>query len=151
MKIRKIFESMTDPDDMFEIFKDIVDDVLLVEFERELDYEFLKGQIHIGYEPSIELDPGGDIQEFCYDYNWGFKFCMPDKREDKKRIQERIGQLFERQTGVKVGFYELGYIGYSHVGPKISVLCSKKEWITYSVNLRDFEEITRDEIGRAHV
>ena len=143
MKIRKIFESMTDPDDMFEIFKDIVDDVLFLEFDRELDYEFLKGQILID-GTSIELEPGDDVQEFCYDYNWGFKFCMPDKREDKKRIKERIGQLFERQTGVKVGFYELGEVGYSHVGSEISVLCSKKEWITHSINLRDFEEITRD-------
>ena len=34
MKVRKIYESMTDPDDMFEIFKDIVDDVLLTEFDK---------------------------------------------------------------------------------------------------------------------
>ncbi len=143
IKIRKVFESITDIDDMFEIFKDIVDDVLLIEFDRELDYDFDKGQILID-RTSIGLEGGSDIPDIddtLYKGYWGFKFCMPDKREDKKRIQERIGQLFERQTGIKVGFYELGDVGYSHVGSKISVLCSKKEWITYSVNLRDFEEI----------
>ena len=106
MKIRKIFESMTDPDDMFEIFKDIVDDVLLTEFDKELDYGFKKGQIEVKYDGEIYLDPGDDVQEICFDDNWGFQFTMPDRREDKKRIQQRIADLFERQTGQKIKFYE---------------------------------------------
>ena len=141
MKIRKIFESMTDPDDMFEIFKDIVDDVLLTEFDKELDYEFKKGQIEVKYDGEIYLNPGDDVQEICQEDNWGFQFTMPDRREDKKRIQQRIVSLFERQTGTKLGFYELAkYDFYSN----IKVLFSKPEWIEWSINLKDFEEYSPD-------
>jgi hypothetical protein len=143
MKIRKIFESMTDPDDMFEIFKDIVDDVLLTEFDKELDYGFKKGQIEVKYDGEIYLDPGDDVQEICFDDNWGFQFTMPDRREDKKRIQQRIADLFERQTGQKIKFYELGK---TFTSPFVSVLFSKPEWIEWSINLKDFEEASPGEI-----
>ena len=146
MKILKIFESMTDPDDMFEIFKDIVDDVLVTEFDKELDYEFKKGQIEITHSGEIDLNPGDDYQEICHEDNWGFQFTMIDKREDKRRIQERIANLFERQTGTKLGFYELSSSDYNHFRPEIKVLFSKPEWITWSVNLRDFEEVASGEI-----
>jgi hypothetical protein len=146
MKIRKIYESMTDPNDMFEIFKDIVDDVLLIEFDKELDYEFKKGQIEITHSGEMYLDPGDDIHEYCSDNNWGFQFTMPDKREDKKRIQERISNLFERQTGTKIGFYELSSSDYSHYNPEVKVLFSKPEWITWSVNLKNFEEYSPGEV-----
>jgi len=147
MKIRKIYESMTDPNDMFEIFKDIVDDVLLIEFDKELDYEFKKGQIEVTYD-EIYLNSGDedDIHEYCSDDNWGFQFTMPDRREDKKRIQQRIADLFERQSGQKIGFYELSSSDYNHNRPEIKVLFSKPEWITWSVNLRDFEEVAPSEI-----
>ena len=147
MKIRKIFESMTDPDDMFEIFKDIVDDVLLTEFDKELDYEFKKGQIEVKYDGEIYLNPGDDVQEICFDDNWGFQFTMPDRREDKKRIQQRIVSLFERQTGTKLGFCELGISGSDYIGyrnPIVKVLFSKPEWIEWSRNLRDFEEYSNE-------
>jgi hypothetical protein len=146
MKIRKIFESMTDPDDMFEIFKDIVDDVLVTEFDKELDYEFKKGQIEITHSGEIDLNPGDDYQEICHEDNWGFQFTMIDKREDKRRIQERIANLFERQTGTKLGFYELSSSYYNHFRPEVKVLFSKPEWITWSVNLRDFEEVASGEV-----
>jgi hypothetical protein len=145
MKIRKIYESMTDPDDMFEIFKDIVDDVLLIEFDKELSYDFKKGQIVIDRD-FIFLDPMDDIQEICHEDNWGFQFSMPDRREDKRRILERIANLFESQTGTKIGFYELSSSDYDHHRPEIKVLFSKPEWITWSVNLRDFEEAAPGEI-----
>jgi len=118
MKIRKIYESMTDPNDMFEIFKDIVDDVLLIEFDKELDYEFKKGQIEVTHD-EIFLNPGDedDIHEYCSDDNWGFQFTMPDRREDKKRIQQRIADLFERQSGQKIKFYELSSSDYNHHRP----------------------------------
>ena len=147
MKIRKIYESMTDPDDMFEIFKDIVDDVLLIEFDKELSYDFKKGQIEVTYDGGIYLNPGDDdIHEICQEDNWGFQFSMPDRREDKRRIQERIANLFESQTGTKIGFYELSSSDYNHNRPEIKVLFSKPEWITWSVNLRDFEEVAPSEI-----
>jgi hypothetical protein len=147
MKIRKIYESMSDPDDMFEIFKDIVDDVLLIEFDKELSYDFKKGQIEVTYDGEIYLDPGDDdIHEICQEDNWGFQFSMPDRREDKRRIQERIVNLFESQSGTKIGFYELPSSDYNHHRPEIKVLFSKPEWITWSVNLRDFEEVAPGEI-----
>jgi len=148
MKIRKIYESMTDPNDMFEIFKDIVDDVLLTEFDKELDYEFKKGQIEVTPD-EIYLNPGDDIHEYCHDNNWGFQFTMPDRREDKKRIQQRIADLFERQTGTKLGFYELGISGKDYIGyrnPIVKVLFTKPEWITFSVHLKDFEEYSPGDI-----
>ena len=137
MKIRKIFESMTDPDDMFEIFKDIVDDVLFTEFEKEIDYEFKKGQIEINHDGEIYVEPCDDYQEFCLEDNWAFQFRMPDKREDKLRIQQRIANLFERQTGQKIKSYELGKDSYSSY---VTVMFSKPEWIRWIVNLKDFEE-----------
>ena len=145
MKIRKIFESITDPDDMFEIFKDIVDDVLLTEFDKELDYEFKKGQIEVTNDDEIYLNPGDedDIHEYCHEGNWGFQFTMPDRREDKKRIQQRIADLFERQTGQKIKFYELGK---TFTSPFVSVLFSKPEWIEWSINLKDFEQASPGEI-----
>jgi len=150
MKIRKVFESMTDPDDMFEIFKDIVDDVLLTEFDKELDYEFKKGQIEIMYDGEIYLNPGDDdIYEICQEDNWGFQFTMPDRREDKKRILQRIVDIFEKQTNTKLGFCELGISGKDYVGyrnPIVKILFSKPEWINWSVNLKDFEEFALDEI-----
>jgi len=144
MKIRKIYESMTDPNDMFEIFKDIVDDVLLTEFDKELDYEFKKGQIEVTHD-EIYLNPGDedDIHEYCSDDNWGFQFTMPDRREDKKRIQQRIADLFERQSGQRIKFYELGK---TFTSPFVPVLFSKSEWITWSINLKDFEEAAPGEI-----
>lgn len=150
MRIRKVFESMTDPDDMFEIFKDIVDDVLLTEFDKELDYEFKKGQIEIMYDGEIYLNPGDDdIYEICQEDNWGFQFTMPDRREDKKRILQRIVDIFEKQTNTKLGFCELGISGKDYVGyrnPIVKILFSKPEWINWSVNLKDFEEFALDEI-----
>lgn len=150
MKIRKVFESMTDPDDMFEIFKDIVDDVLLTEFDKELDYEFKKGQIEIMYDGEIYLNPGDDdIYEICQEDNWGFQFTMPDRREDKKRILQRIVDIFEKQTNTKLGFCELGVSGKDYIGyrnPIVKILFSKPEWINWSVNLKDFEEFALDEI-----
>jgi len=146
MKIRKIYESMTDPNDMFEIFKDIVDDVLLIEFDKELDYDFKKGQIEITHSGEMYLNPGDDIHEYCSDDNWGFQFTMPDRREDKKRIQQRIADFFERQSGQKIKFYELSSSDYNHHRPEIKVLFSKPEWINWSVNLRDFEEAAPGEI-----
>jgi hypothetical protein len=142
MKIRKIYESMTDPNDMFEIFKDIVDDVLLTEFDKELDYGLKKGQIEVTPD-EIYLNPGDDIHEYCSDDNWGFQFTMPDRREDKKRIQQRIADLFERQSGQKIKFYELGK---TFTSPFVPVLFSKSEWITWSINLKDFEEAAPGEI-----
>lgn len=150
MRIRKVFESMTDPDDMFEIFKDIVDDVLLTEFDKELDYEFKKGQIEIMYDGEIYLNPGDDdIYEICQEDNWGFQFTMPDRREDKKRILQRIVDIFEKQTNTKLGFCELGISGKDYVGyrnPIVKIIFSKPEWINWSVNLKDFEEFALDEI-----
>ena len=149
MKVRKIYESMTDPDDMFEIFKDIVDDVLLTEFDKELDYEFKKGQIEVTND-EIYLNPGDDdIHEYCHEDNWGFQFTMPDRREDKKRIQQRIVSLFERQTGTKLDFCEMGISGSDYIGyrnPIVKVLFSKPEWIEWSINLKDFEEASPGEI-----
>ncbi len=145
MKIRKVFEKLQDPDDMFEIFKDIVDDVMVIELDKEIDYEFKKGQIEISQKSQeIYLNPDPNEEYSYYEItesaNWGFQFTMPDIRESKKRLQQRIIDIFKRETGVEISAIELVNIRYSHQHPEVMILFSKTEWISWAKNLKDFEE-----------
>lgn len=145
MKIRKVFEKLQDPDDMFEIFKDIVDDVMIIEFDREIDYKFKKGQIEILQRTQeIYLNPDISDDESIHEIteidNWGFQFTMPDKRESKKRLQQRIIDIFKRETGVEIGSVEVVNTLYSNQNPEVEILFSKMEWINWVKNLKDFEE-----------
>jgi len=147
MKIRRLFESMTDPDDMFEIFKDIVEDVLLIEFDdKDINETFIKGQIALTRQVEVILTGSrdDDFNEYTKEDNWGYSFFMPDRKEDKKRIQKRIVDLFKMQTGVELDFIEMGDPLYNHQSPTVGVIYSKKEWVGYIKSLKDFEEMIDD-------
>jgi hypothetical protein len=147
MKIRRLFENITDPDEMFEIFKDIVDDVLLVEFDDDRDFNPMKGLIYISND-SIDVSLVGskydEYNEYTQSDNWGYSFIMKDDRVNKHRIQQRISNIFKTKTGVELGFIDIGYPFYDVDDPFIRLLYTKKEWISIIKSVKDFEETADD-------
>ena len=131
-KDNMIKESISNLNELFEIFKEVAEDVVFMEFESDptsmtfgpLSIDKSSSNIYIlpGIIPKIE--------------NWGFCFQMTDDPKRKKFVLERICTIFKIKTGIEIYYKEKG----RSYNSKLKVIFSKKEWIDTLNNIQDFEQ-----------
>lgn len=132
--IRRFNESVSDINELSEIFKEVAEDCIFMEFE--VDPTISSGPISIDKSNNSDIYLMSNID--IDDKNWAFFFTMPDNKDRKFFVLNMICKLFKIKTGIDIYYQQKKSESYG--SRRLKVIFSKKEWIDMLLNIQDFEQ-----------